>query len=1168
MAETLTPAQRSAVSNRGGKLLVSAAAGSGKTKVLVDRLMSYLMNPVDPANLDEFLIITYTQAAAAELRAKIANKLTEHIAADPENRHLQKQLQRLYLAKISTVHGFCSDILKEYAYRLDLDADFRVADESISLQLQDQALQEILDSAYEKLGEEPDFRAFVDTQGLGRSDRALPELITQVYASAQCHPDPDKWLDGCMEQALPAVEDAGETQWGKSLMEELMLWLDGQIAALTRCCQTAGEAGMDKVADNLAETLAQLQYLRESRTWDQVHTRIQVNFGTLRFPTKGVDSSRTEEIKAVRAACKKELEKQQKVFGRDSASLLADLMQLSQAQRGLVSLVKQFSLAYAEQKKKRRLLDFGDLEHKALDLLVGPERTGPTAAAKEIGRRFREVMVDEYQDSNGVQDAIFESLTMERQNCFLVGDVKQSIYQFRLADPGIFLEKYKTFLPAEIAQPGQGRKVLLSHNFRSGGEIVEAVNHVFAHCMSPQVGGLYYGQEEALREGIPHEPLPDTAVELYAMETGQDSGQEEADFVAARISEMLRAGSPIRDGEKTRGVTEDDIVILLRSPGSVGEDFRIALEKRGIRCATGAGADLLRTPEICTLRAILQTVANPRQDIPLLSALASPAFGFTAENLAQIRSTGKKGCIYDAIIRSDHPKARAFLKTLEGLRAKARMSSLTELLEHIFLLTGLDEIYAARDGGNGAKENLRTFFQMAVEYEQGNLSSLEQFLEYLDDQAERGILRPGAAQTGAVTIMSIHKSKGLEFPVVFLSALSRKFNRKSLNQQILCDQEMGLGLNVADQTNRVRYPSLARLAIARKMTREAVSEEMRILYVAMTRARDRLIMTYASKKCGDTIKGLAQRMNLSGMEMLCAQAQCPGQWILLAALLRTESGQLRGLTGVTLEGTVSDTPWKIRFVEAPEEQPSAVFSKEQETAAMPEGAPGYLRKMLAYRYPFEAATHAPSKQTATGRKGREKDQEAAQDAPEEKEIRRLWRQPAFGENKKDGRAYGNAMHRAMQYLHFEACGSLRGVREEIARMKSEEILTAQEAQMIDCDAIARFFESDVGWRLRVGNSVLREFKFSVLDNGEKYGPGLEGEQVLLQGVVDCALVEPDGITIVDFKTDRVSESQLPQAVERYRLQVETYKEAMERIFETDVKKCLLYFFHLGAFAEV
>ena len=1168
MADKLTPAQAQAVYDRGGRLLVSAAAGSGKTKVLVDRLMTCLTDEARPANLDEFLIITYTRAAASELRAKIAAKLTERIAAEPGNRHLQKQLQRLYLAKISTVHGFCADILKEYAYRLDLPADFRVAEELECAQLQQQILKDLLDQAYEELGEDSDFCALVDTQGLGRSDDQLPELIVKVYNSARCHRDPEKWLDECLaSSAAEDVRDVSDTLWGKYLMQDLFDLLDRQIGVLECCIQKARDAeGLEKAAANLSETLEQLKALRKCERWDEIVRRKNLAYSTLTFPRKKADPLLCEQIKAARNACKEKMAKALLTFSDDSAQILRALGQSAAAQRGLIALVRRFDRAYSRAKRSRRLLDFGDLEHQTLDLLLGPSRSAPTAAAVEIGKRFREIMVDEYQDSNDVQDAIFTSLTEQRKNCFLVGDVKQSIYQFRLADPGIFLAKYHAYVPAGQAQPGQGRKVLLSHNFRSGPEIIEAVNHVFSCCMRQAVGGIDYGEDEALREGVPHSPLPEPGTELYALETAEDTTREEAAFVAARIQTMLREQTLVRDGDGLRPVRPSDIVILLRSPGPVGGEYQKALEPLGIRCASGAGVDMLRTPEISTLRAILQTVANPRQDIPLISALASPVFGFTADDLACIRSAKKRGPVFDALLENDLPKTRAFLDLLKQLRAAAKMQTLTELLEQIFLLTRLDSIYAAQPGGDGAQENLRQFFQLAAEYEKGNLCSLDQFLQYLDGLEEKGLMTSSAAGTDAVTLMSIHKSKGLEFPVVFLCGLSRKFNQESQRDQILCDRELGLGLRIADNTSRVRYPSVCRRAIAAKMTAESISEEMRVLYVAMTRARDRLIMTYAAKKLENALSDIALRLPMGGGELLCREAVCPGDWILLAALQRTEAGELQVKAGAPVETQVSGLPWKICVV-----QPEPGEIGELHPARKVEPTPEHeeaLRECLCFSYPHSGAVTAPSKQTATGRKGRQKDLEAAQDAPEEKRPQRIWRQPSFAAERPDGRAYGTAMHCAMQYLRFEACGSEAGVRQELHRLVQEGFLKPEQSELVSCDQIARFFESDVGWRLRCGAEIVREFKFSILDDGEKYGQGLEGEHVLLQGVVDCAIIEPDGITVLDFKTDHVTEAGLPQALERYRLQVQTYADALSRIFELPVKKSLLYFFRPGKFVEV
>lgn len=1168
MADKLTPQQEQAVHNRVGKLLVSAAAGSGKTKVLVDRLMTYLTDGHDPANLDDFLIITYTKAAAAELRGKIAAKLSQRIAEEPENKHLQKQMQRLFLAKISTVHGFCGDILREYAYRLDIPADFRVADENECREIREQVLSDLLDKAYAS-EDDPDFRAFVDTQGLGRDDRLVPQIIEKVYDSARCHLNPKQWLDTCLT-LLDAqdVTDASETIWGQFLIDDLHDYLDCQIHVIEQCAsQLSASEGMEKAAVNLRDTLYQLQSLRAEETWDGIVENRVIDYGRLVFPKKNVDMDLAERVKAARKGCKTGLERKLKNFSDDSAQVLADLAQSASGARGLAKLVEQFDRDYRAAKRSRRILDFSDLEHNTLDLLLGKSRTSPTAAAAEIGGRYREILVDEYQDSNGVQDAIFTALSREKQNCFLVGDVKQSIYQFRLADPGIFLEKYESYAPAEDAQLGQGRKVLLSHNFRSGAEVIEGVNHVFTKCMTPKVGGLYYTDAEALREGVPHIPLPDPGVELYALETVSDTYAEEAAFVAGRIRDMLASGTLVRDRETLRPVTPGDIAILLRSPGSAGGYFQRALEGRGIHCSTGGGTDLLQTQEIGTFRSLLQTVMNPRQDIPLISVLASPVFGFTAEDLAQIRAKQKKGAFYDALVSSGHPKAEAFLLTLNTLRSEAKRSTLTGLMEKCLLLTRMDSIFAAMPGGEAKAANIQTFYQYACDFEKGTLRELSQFLEHLDRMEERGLVSAGAAGTDCVNIMSIHKSKGLEFPVVFLCNLSRRFNQEDQRAQILCDRTLGLGLSSADTENRIRYPSLAKRAIAVKMASESVSEEMRVLYVAMTRAKDRLVMTYASQTLTSDLKDIALRCDFDGGRLLGQDATCMGDWVLLAAVDRGEAGALHALGGRQAETVLTDHPWRIE-TPAVQAETQAAASAEEETPTLPPELETQLRRSLGFRYAHIPATCTPSKQTATGRKGRVKDAEAAEDAEPPRKPERNWRQPEFLSAQAEGRSYGSAMHAALQYLKYENCGDIQAVSAEIRRLVTDGYLTQEQGTLVNTKKLARFFQTEPGRKLRSGAPCLREFKFSILDDGRHYGEGLEGEQVLLQGVVDCALLEPDGITVIDFKTDRVTEETVSAAADRYRLQVQTYADALSRIYEMPIKRKLLYFFSLDTFIEL
>ncbi len=1168
MADKLTPQQACAVENRGGKLLVSAAAGSGKTKVLVDRLMRYLTDPIDPADLDEFLIITYTKAAASELRGKIAAKLTERIAREPENRHLQQQIQRLFLAKISTVHGFCSDLLREYTYRLDLSPDFRVAEENECRELRETVLADLLDRAYEQAGEDDDFRAFVDSQGLGRDDRLVPEIILKVYDSARCHLNPEKWLDDCLEFTRSKdCPDAAQTVWGSYLMAKLKDYLYDQIQVMEQCVQAADRCpGLEKAALNLRQTVLQLENLAVASTWDQVIERGDIDYGRLTFPRKCPDEALAQRIKAARNACKQGLAKQLRSFATPSGQVLADLEISAAGVRGLVRLVRQFDREYARAKHSRRCVDFGDLEHKTLDLLLGASRAGATAAAGEIGARYREIMVDEYQDSNAVQDAIFTALTEKRNNCFMVGDVKQSIYQFRLADPGIFLEKYSRYPGVEQAEAGQGRKVLLSHNFRSGAEVIEAVNHVFRTCMSPEVGDLAYTDAEALREGIPHCALPEPAVELHAISVREDTYAEEAAFVARRIRRMLDEGTCVRDGEQLRPVRAEDIVILLRSPGSVGNDFRMALEAQGIRCASGGGTDLLKTPEIGTFRSLLQVIYNPRLDIPLVSTLASPLFGFTADDLAAFRSGHRAGSIYDALKKDDSPKSKNFLEILEQLRRCARMNPLTSLLETCLNLTRMDSIYCAMEDGAVRSANLQTFFQLAADFEHGDRRDLGQFLDHLEAMEEKGLVSQETTCAGCVNIMSIHKSKGLEFPVVFLCGLSRQFNRENTRAQLLCHKELGLGLSVADAKTRVRYPTVAKRAIAVKMTAESLSEELRVLYVAMTRPRDRLIMTYASRTLESDLAEIALRTDFDGGKLLCRDVVCPGEWVLLAAMQRTEAGELFALGGRPLQTHVSEMPWRIRVCEAPvpEAQQSCLPQNEHR---LPAGALEQLKKGLAFHYPYPEATRSPSKQTATGRKGRFRDEEAAEHT---RQVRGpgSWRHPSFLTQKATGAAVGTAIHSAMQYLDYRVCSDEAAIQREVSRLEEQGFLSAEQAELVDCGMLARFFASDAGEKLRSGVPYLREFKFSILDDGSHYGEGLEGEQVLLQGVVDCAILEEDGITILDFKTDRVTEETLPDLVDRYGPQVSTYAEALSRIYEMPVKEQYLYFFRLDRFVPV
>ena len=1171
MAEQLTAAQRAAVENRGGPLLVSAAAGSGKTKVLIDRLMGYLKDPADPANLDDFLVITYTKAAASELRAKIGAKLAQEIAAAPENRHLRHQTERLYLAKISTVHAFCAQLLRSYAFQRNLPADARVADEAECSVLRQRAMERVLEAAYGNLEAEPAVRAFLDTQGFGRDDRVVPEIVASLYDASQCHLDPENWLEDCARQARFDGQDPGDTVWGQYLLQQYRRELEDCAAQLERLLAVCGRwADLDqKYAPQIRRELENIRACQAHTTWREMREH-PVSFGRLsplRSPQSPDDAAC---VKVVRASCKERLTRQQEVFQLDAGQAVADLQQSAQAVEGLVRLTKLFAAAFRAEKEKRRVLDFSDLEHETLGLLYQRGSTEITSAAREIGRQFREVLVDEYQDTNAVQDSIFAALTRERGNCFLVGDVKQSIYRFRLADPGIFLEKYRQFVPAAQAQAGQGRKILLSENFRSGGEILEAANWVFGCCMYPEVGGLRYGPEESLREGVAHEALPTCAVELHGIQLEQDAQGRtaekypvEAQFVARRIRELLDEPAMVRGSQGLRPVRPGDIAILLRSPGTCGAYYAAALARLQIPAVTGAAGSLLDDAEIQVLWALLRVVDNPLQDIPLESVLASPLFCFSADRLGRVRANWRQGSLFEALTHSQ--EAGEFLALLEELRRTARQEPVGRLMEEIYRRTHIEAVFGAMEDGAIRQRNLERFYEMAVSFEQSGKQDLSQFLEFLDRAQERGLMPEESGVTDAVQILSIHKSKGLEYPVVFLSNLSAAFNREDLRANVLVDPVLGIGCSALDRASRCRYPTVAKRAIARRMDQENVSEELRVLYVAMTRAKDRLIMTDASRYLTGTLTSLAQRSALPGSPALSRQADSLGYWVLLAAMLRTEAGAFFQAAGKPAETQVQAHPWHIQLHHlGPVEQASAAEQAPPPAEEIPQ--PESFQQALSLAYPWQAATRAPSKVTATQLKGRTLDEEVA-DGTARRSGR--FRRPEFLEQRApQGREIGVATHQAMQFLRYEACTSPEAVEQELQRLCREEYLTQRQLELANRQWIWRFFQQELGRRLQSGQNVLREFKFSLLEDGGRLDPQLTGEQILLQGVVDCCLIEPEGLTILDFKTDRVQPGREAEAAERYAPQVRAYGRALARIYRLPVCKLLLYFFQTGNWQEI
>lgn len=1195
MAFSLTTEQQAAVDERGGGVLVSAAAGSGKTRVLVERLLARVTG--EGVDIDRFLVITYTKAAAAELRSRIVEELSARLALSPADSRLHRQSTLVYKADISTVHAFCARLLRECGHLLDLDTDFRLCDEGEAGVLMLRALNDVMDKRYESLTEGSDFALLVDTMSAGRDDGRLMQIVLDMRGRVQAHPDPAAWLDKQERAfALEGISEVGETSWGCLLLEDARrqteYWVDRMAFALEQC---ALDAGLDaNYGGSVSGTLDGLWAFVKAtdQGWDAAQAALPIPFptaGRKRMPDCPEELSR--QVKDIRAKCKKRMEKLEDWFCDSSDGLISDLKAVYPAVRELFALVKDFELAYTAEKTRRGVLDFSDLEHLAVKLLVG-EDGEPTELARQWSQRYDEIMVDEYQDTNEVQNAIFTALSRQGRNLFQVGDVKQSIYRFRLADPGIFLHKYRTFKPYMQAEEGEERRIILSKNFRSRPQVLEGVNFLFRNIMSLEFGEMDYTADESLYPGaeFPEEEAERYAVELDALdcsevETESDGGESagrtgrdllEARFVARRVRELLDEGFPVSDGAERRPVRSADIVLLLRSPGTVLHHYARALGELDIPWEAEGGGDFFASTEISVALSLLQIVDNPRQDVALISVLRSPVYAFSADRLAQIRAASPNTDFYAALEHDGGGDCAAFLEELAELRFGAGEKSSHQLIWHIYDRTNLLGVFGAMNEGESRQSNLLTLAELARRFEGAGHKGLFGFLSYLSRLRENGaklaLPTPGR-EGGGVRIMTIHKSKGLEFPVVFLCGVSRRLNREDMSRPILFHPELGVGPKRLDLERGVEYATLARTAVARKLEYEMMAEELRLLYVAMTRAKEKLIMTCALTGGVRDLEKLAGDAGCPVEPQVLLNCQNVGQWVLLPVLARPEAEALREAAGadVPVPGVDFGPAWDIRFVDCGVFRNAPAADAVNLQAPEREGEdPAALAQRLAWTYPYGGDVSIPSKLTATQLKGRGLDDEAAEQAPRPPR-QRTFQRPRFAAEEfgLTPAQKGTALHLVMQYIDFEKADTVEQIRREIARLVEGEYLTPQQGEAARPEKLAAFFTSPLGRELMSSPTLRREFKFSILVSAGDYYPGAgEGEQVLLQGVVDCFFETLEGVTVVDFKTDRVTEHTVLERAEEYRPQLTAYSRALEEITGKPVVRRVLWFFALNRAVEI
>ena len=1183
MAEKLTNEQQSAVDSRERSLLVSAAAGSGKTKVLVERLFSYVER--EGANLDDFLIITYTRAAASELRGKIAKALNERMERDPGNYHLRQQMLRVYRADIKTVDAFCTSLLRENCHLLGEDArghalrpDFRVLDENEAEVLRGRVLARTLEDFYDHLTSGGTLLA--DTLGAGRDDSALEQLVLELHAKLQAQPYEDKWLDAQRAFWRAVPEKIEETPYGKILLNEVGRKARHCKSLLQRAAQEmcANDALNQKYAPAFLDASYQLEALegKIAQGWDAARG-VTIAFPRLAAVKDSDGGEMKARMKGLWDNCKETVKGFAELFAASSDEAVEDLRTMAPAMLALIDLTADFSRRYNEEKRRRNAADFSDQEHEAIRLLVA-ENGEPTELAALVSTRYREIMVDEYQDTNEVQNRIFDAISCKGENLFTVGDVKQSIYRFRLADPRIFLQHYNTWPPLAAADEHESAKLLLSRNFRSRREVLEATNFVFRNVLSREMGELDYGEDEMLRPGASYAESSVCGAEFHLLDLPTQTGEHrvraseaEAAFVADYIRNMLSSKFPVQDDKtrELRPVREEDIVILMRSPSTRLLDYRRALESRGIRCAADAGEDFFASMEIAVLFSFLQVIDNPRQDVPLIAVLRSPLFGFVPDELAALRSQQRTDDFYDALLLSEDGHSKAFLAVLRSLRDSAAHLSVRELLSEIYRKCNVLGVFGAMHRGAERKDNLLAFLELSEDFARAGRQGLFDFVRTLREQLASG--EAAAMQTthasSGVRIMSIHKSKGLEFPVVILSDLARRFSNMDFQSSVLVHPQLGLGPVCVDAQRHIQYPTIARQALERTLRREAKAEELRVLYVAMTRAKEKLVMVHTQANAGGRVADLMALSDCPVLPEAVDSGKCMGDWIMLPLLQRSEAGALRAFAGQNSEGRffAAETPWTVcvhdglQFA-APVQQSDAA---EEERAPQREDLPADFAA-LSYRYPYAEQTAFPAKLTATQLKGRAIDEEISENTTLPPRLRNLCK-PKFlaGKTALTGAERGTALHLVMQDLDFFCEPNEQSVRAQIEAMRAQRKLTEEQAKAADVHAIVRFLRSDLAARIRKSKQVEREYRFSLLRPVRDFSSLDADDSVLLQGVVDCFFEEDGELVVVDFKTDHVSCAQLDERAEHYRPQLEAYSMALTRVMGKKVKEKVLYFFSAG-----
>lgn len=1178
-----TEEQQQAINEKGANILVAAAAGSGKTAVLVERIINKVIN--EKIDIDRILVVTFTSAAASEIRERILEAIYKKLEENPEDTNLQKQINLINKANISTIHSFCLDVIRNNFYELDISSSFRVADTTEIELMKYEVLDELFEEKY--LSNDKDFEDLINIYTGYRGDEGLQNLVLNIYKFIQSSPFPEKWLNDKVNLFKNTNQDFAQTIWGKTILENIEEELTEGIMQLQNILKDMKKIDeLSKFTKIIQEDIYNLEdILRYTNSWDNTLTKIN-NLVWQKWPTdKKITIDLKEQAKEVRNKVKEIINKSiKKKIAYDSIQANEDINEMHVTLTKLKNLLVEFMFKFASKKKEKNVVDFNDIEHFALKILIG-ENGEATELAKKYREKFQEIAIDEYQDSNLVQEQILTSIS-KGNNIFMVGDVKQSIYKFRQARPELFLEKYKNYnLKQEIPDNSLGLKIQLFKNFRSRENILNITNLVFQNIMSEKVGEIEYNEKEYLNYSAGYkEPEENTnyagKTELHIIDLKEkeeifindkeidekievekiENSVLEAKFVAKKINELLNSNYMVFDKEQGyRKITPKDIIILLRATTNIAPIYEKELADLNLPVFSDSSSQYLDTMEIQIIVSILKIINNPIQDIPLVTVLRSPIFAFTDNDLISIRLTDKSCSFYESMIKARlvvneqlNSKIDNVIYYLEKWKQEEKYLPLDELIWQIYIDTNLINIVGLMPNGAIRQANLKMLFEKAKQFENASFKGLFNFINFIDrlknNNGDLSSAKLIGENENVIRIMSIHKSKGLEFPVVFLCGTGKSFNMRDLNEDILLHQDMGIGPKLIDFERRIEYDTLAKEAIKLKIKLETLSEEQRILYVALTRAKEKLIITGISKDLEKDFKQKRELLQIYNENMniidykLVKKYKTYLDWLELVYLKNENK-----ITDIATLYTYTKTDLEKELNNKEQEKLNNIKEKIFENTKDLKDTEN-IKEILNWKYRYKKSSEIPTKTAVTRLQ-----------AEEDKKIE-LTEIPKFmGKEKKITPAEkGTLMHLCIQRLNEKQTYTKETIKQMIQSLVLKEIITTTEADAINIDTLYKYTKSALWNDLSKAKEIHKEQPFYINIPAKEIYENIEtDENILVQGIIDLYYISEDNkLILIDYKTDYVKKPE--ELINKYKTQLSIYKKALENSLNRRVDETYIF----------